>query len=91
MLWYKRINLLFFTDAFFTKVKSARGFTMMQLFVSDKGFVKVYGMKSRSDFLGAVHMFFKEVGAPNALIVDPHPSQKSEQVKQFLNKVGTSL
>ena len=64
---------------------------MMQLFVSDKGFVKVYGMKSTSNFLGAVRMFCKEVGAPNAFIVDPHPSQKSEKVKQFLNKVGTSL
>ena len=63
----------------------------MQLFVSDKGFVKVYGMKSMSDFLGAVKLFCKEVSAPNALIVDPHPSQKSDQVKQFLNKVGTSL
>jgi len=64
---------------------------MMQLFVSDKGFVKVYGMKSTSDFLSAVRLFCKEVGAPNALIVDPHPAQKSEKVKQFLNKVGTSL
>ena len=63
----------------------------MQLFVSDKGFVKVYRMKSTSEFLSAVNLFCKEVGAPNAFIVDPHSSQKSDQVKQFLNKVGTSL
>ena len=54
MLRYRRINSLFFTDTFFTKVKSKRGYTMMQLFISDKGFVKVYGMKSTSEFLNAL-------------------------------------
>ena len=47
MLRYKRILSLFYTDTFFSsKVISRRGFSMMHLFVSDKGFVKVYGMKS---------------------------------------------
>ena len=37
MLRYKRINSLFYTDTFFSsKVTGKRGFTMMQLFVSDK-------------------------------------------------------
>jgi hypothetical protein len=38
---------MFFMDTFFvtTQAKSVRGFTCMQLFVSDKGFVKVYGMR----------------------------------------------
>ncbi len=64
---------------------------MMQLFVSDKGFVRVYGMTSQKEFISALRLFCKEVGAPNALVVDPHPSQKSGPVKQFLNKVGTTL
>ena len=63
----------------------------MQLFVSDKGFVKVYGMKSQTEFEDALRLFCKEVGAPRAIIVDPHRSQKSAKVKKFLNSVGTTL
>ena len=92
MLRYRRINSLFYTDTFFAKkVVSKRGYSMMQLFVSDKGFVKVYGMKSEREFINALKLFCKEVGAPTAIVVDPHASQKSNQVCQFLNKVGTTL
>ena len=55
------------------------------------GFVKVYGMKSEREFPDALKLFCKEVGAPKAIVVDPHQSQKSDKVKQFLNKVGTTL
>ena len=50
MLRYKRINQFFFTDNLFGK-KSARGYICMNIFVSDKGFVKVYDMKSRPNSL----------------------------------------
>ena len=91
-LRYRRINSFFYSDTFYSKkVISLRGFSMMQLFVSDKGFVKVYGMKSESQFPDALKLFCKEVGAPKAIIVDPYSAQKSEKVKQFLNKVGTTL
>ena len=48
MLRYRRIKSQFFTDTFFVtaKAKSTRGYTHMQIFVSDKGYVKVYPMKS---------------------------------------------
>ena len=36
----------------------------MQLFVSDKGFVKVYGIKSETEILNAVKLFYKEVWGP---------------------------
>ena len=92
MLRYRRINSLFYTDTFYSKkVVSKRGYSMMQLFVSDKGFVKVYGMKSEREFPDALKLFCKEVGAPTAIVVDPHQSQKSDKVRQFLNKVGTTL
>jgi len=92
MLRYKRIDSLFYTDTFFSsKVVSQRGFSMMQLFVSDKGFVKVYGMRSQTEFLDALRLFCKEVGAPKAVIVDSHKSEKSTKVKKFLNSVGTTL
>ena len=92
MLQYKRINSMFYTDTFFSKkVVSKRGFLMMQLPVSNKGYVRVYGMKSQTEFLNALKMFCKEVRAPTAVIVDLHRSQKSNKVKQFLTSVGTSL
>ena len=92
MLRYKRIDAFFYTDTFYAKkVVSKRGYSMMQLFVSDKGFVKVYGMRSEKEFVDALKLFCKEVGAPKAMIVDPHRSQKSNEVKQFLSKVGTTL
>jgi hypothetical protein len=80
-------------DTFYVtkKAKSVRGFTMMQLFVSDKGFVKVYGMTNESDITAAARMFCKEVGAPNAFVCDPHRSQKDTKVRQFCNKIGTTL
>ena len=93
MLRYRRINSVFFMDTFFVtqKAKSVRGFTMMQLFVSDKGFVKVYGMKTTKDIPNAVHLFAKEVGAPNCFICDPNSNQKSKEVRGFCHKMGSIL
>lgn len=93
MLRYKRINSMFFTDTFFVTAsgKSTRGNTSAQIFVSDKGFVAIYPMKHKSDFPDALHLFCKEVGVPESLIVDPSGEQTSRKVKKFCNQVGTSL
>ena len=57
---YKRISSLLYTDTFFIKqVISKIGFSVMQLFVSDKGFVKVYGMKSEKEFINALKLSCK--------------------------------
>ena len=58
-LRYRRVNSMFFMDTFLVtaKAKSARGYTMMQLFVSDKGFMKVYGMTSTSQIPQALRLF----------------------------------
>ena len=63
----------------------------MQIFVSDKGFVKVYPMKLQRDYPAALRQFAKDVGAPEILVCDPHPSKKSFEVKDFFNKIGTTL
>ena len=63
----------------------------MQLFVSDKGFVKVYAMKSEKEFINALKLFWKEVGAPIEIFVDSSRTYKSNKVRQFLNKVGTTF
>ena len=48
-------------------------------------------MKSANEFPKALRMFAKEVGVPLYLIADPHPSHNSKEVRQFYNKIGTTL
>eukprot|EP00956_Cyclotella_meneghiniana_P034439 scaffold104886_cov86-Cyclotella_meneghiniana.AAC.1 len=91
MLRYRRLKSYFFMDTFFASVKSARGFTCMQIFVSDKGYVKVYGMKSVTEIPQAVKLFAKEVGAPNVFICDPHKNQVDKKIREFCLKIGTTL
>ena len=94
MLRYKRLDKYFFMDTFFAtknKGKSSRGHVCCQLFVTDKGFVYVVPMKSKSEVLQAVKQFAKEVGAPDAIISDAAREQKSTDLKKFCQSVGTSL
>ena len=58
MLRYKCINSFLSTDTFFGK-KSARRYIRTQLFVSDKGFVKVNGMKIKDQLPQALGFFTK--------------------------------
>ena len=61
------------------------------LFVSDKDFVAIYPMASKSDFKEALHLFCKEVGVPISLVVDLAGEQTSKAVRKFCNQVGTML
>ena len=93
MLRYKRINSVFFTDTFFVTAagKSTRGNKCAQLFVSDKGYVALYPMKSKLEFPSALKQFCKEVGVPETLVCDPSGEQSSARVKNFCNQVGLTL
>ena len=93
MLRYKRIDSTFFTDTFFVtaKGKSTRSNTSAQIFVSDKGLVAIYPMRSKGDFPDALKMFCKEIGVPVALVVDPSGEQTSKKVKRFCNQISTTL
>ena len=64
---------------------------MMQLFLSNKGFVKVYDVKSEKELINTLKLFCKEVWAPKAFMVNGARTEKSNKVRQFLNKVGTTL
>ena len=88
-----RLDSTFFMDTFFVtkKTKSARGYTRMQIFVSDKGFVKVYGMASVTQISQAIRLFDKEVGVPNCFVCDPQANQKSKEVRDFCHRIGTTL
>ena len=71
--------------------KSTRGFTCCQVFVSDKGYVAVYSMKTQHDFESAYHWFCKQVGVPVSLIVDAHKVQTSSKTKRFCDQIGITL
>ena len=94
MLRYKRIKEHFFMDTFFATKnggKSTRGNTCCQLFVTDKGYVYVVPMRSKSEVPQAVRQFAKEVGAPEAIICDPAREQVSREVKKFCNDIGSAI
>ena len=94
MLRYKHINEVFYTDTFFATGKagkSTRGNTCCQLFVTDKGYVYLVPMKEQKQFLSALKLFAREIGAPDVLVADPATTQKKDEVKQFCNDIGTSL
>ena len=93
MLRYRRIQSAFFSDTMFAtpKAQSTRGNSCCQVFVSDKGFVAVYPMKSQEEFQTALHWFCKQIGVPVSLIVDAHKAQTSSKVKRFCDQVGTTL
>ena len=78
MLRYQRIPSELYTDTLFVtgKAQSTRGYNYMQIFVSEKGYVKVYPMSKVSEYPQALKQFAKDVGAPEVLIVDPHPVHK---------------
>jgi hypothetical protein len=71
--------------------KSSRGHTCCQLFVTDKAFIYVVPMMSKSEVLQAVKQFAKEIGAPEAIIVDPAGEQSSNALRQFCHEIGTTL
>ena len=94
MLRYKRIKEFFWMDTLFaTKSggKSSRGNYARQIFVIDKGYVRVIPMKSELDVPKALRLFAKRVGALEANICDSARAQKSTEVRKFLTSIGTTL
>lgn len=93
MLGYRRIQSTFFTDTMFAtpEAKSTQGNKCCQIFVSDRGYVAIYPMKTQEEFQTALHWFCKQVGVPVTLVADAHKSQTSASVKRFCDQVGTTL
>ena len=81
-------------DTFFATKKSgklSRGHTCCQLFVTDKGFVYVVPMRTKSEVLQAVQQFVKEIGAPDAIICDMSREQTSRSLRKFCGEISTTL
>ena len=78
---------LFFTK----KAKSTHGNIGAQIYVSDKGFVKVYPVKAEREFISALQAFVKDVDVPAVLVCDGSKTQTKKEVKNFSNKIGKTL
>jgi hypothetical protein len=48
-------------------------------------------MQHQQDYFLALKQFAKDVGAPDILVCDQHPTQKQRKVKEFRIQIGTTL
>ena len=64
---------------------------MMQLFVSDKGFVYIVPIKFRGKFHLAFKMFAKDIGVPLYLILDPSGEKTSAKVTKLCHMISTTM
>jgi hypothetical protein len=48
-------------------------------------------MKDQRSYFAALRVFAKEVGAPEVLVCNLHPTQKKRKVKDFCFQIGTIL
>ena len=93
MLRCRCIDSTLFTDTMFANpnAKYLRQNKCCWVFVSGKGYVAMYPMKTQEEFPTALHWFCKKVGVSSRLVMDGHKSQTSSEVKIFCDQVGTTL
>ena len=82
-----------FPETFFVtkEAKINQYFICMHVFLLEKSYIKVYTRKSTSDFMAAIKKCAKEIGAPEILVANIHPYQKSKDVKNSCNQIGTTI
>ena len=93
-LRYKYLKEHFFTDTMFAAKKigpSLRGNTCMQIFVTDKGYLKVIPMQKKGQVHQAYRLFFKHVGVPDAFVCDGSKEQTLGEAKKICDSVGTTI
>ena len=62
-----------------------------QLFVTVKGFVYVVPMKGKSEVLQGVKKFSKDIGVPDAIILDAAGEQTYKTMRKYCSGIGTTL
>jgi hypothetical protein len=82
--WHGR----FYSDTFFSAVKSIQGNTTAQLFVNDIGYYHCVPMKSKADAGNALLEFIQEVGIPAALHTDDAKELTSGRWDQVRKEYG---
>ena len=92
MIWYRRINSLFFTDTLLAQTTpSTNRNKYAQFYVSDKRLVMIYLINSQSGFNDTLHCFFKEIVVPVYLAMDDHMAQKNNKTEKLCHKVVSTL
>ena len=64
---------------------------MCPTFRFGKGFDAIYPIQHQRDYFLALRSFAKEVGAPEVLVCNPHPTQMQQKVKEFCTQIRTTL
>ena len=91
---HKTLDDHFFVETFFSTKKakkSSSGSVHYQLFVTEKGFINVAPMRSKSEAMLAMKQFAKDIEAREAVITDSTREEKYQEVKKFLNRIETTL
>ena len=91
---YNRINDHLFIDTMFATSKggkSIRGNTCAQIFTTDREFIAAYPLQSKAQVKQAIRLFCKEIGVPSVFIGDQTGEQTSNDVRQYIKNVGSSL
>ena len=86
MLRYRKIKEYVYMDTFFATTKggkSSRGHTCCQLFVTDRGFIHVLPMRSKSEVLFSIQEFVKTIGAPDAIVSDSSGGERARTSESF--------
>ena len=94
MLRCKRLDNFLVIDTFFSNKKankSSRGNACCKFFVTNKGFVYVVPIKSKSEVILAMKQFANDVGASESTSVDASNKEKYQEAKQFINNVRIKL
>ena len=76
MLRYRRLPCDMYTDTLFVKHKSSRGNNCAQVFATDFGWSRTYGMKSKGEAHDALSLLFHREGVPRKMISDGSKEQK---------------
>jgi hypothetical protein len=64
-----------FTNTMFSKVKSKRGNTCAQVFLTAEGWAHVYPMKKKSKAHEALSLLHQREGVPNVMVMDASKEQ----------------
>ena len=92
ILRYSTINSVFFTDTLLAKkTPSTIVNKYAQLYVSHKGLVMIYPMKSQSLLNHTLRCFCKEIVVPVSLVMEGHMFQKNNKTEKSCHQFGTTL
>ena len=74
-LHHRRLNVTFYTDTFFSKTKSLKGYTCCQIFTDGKGFIHSIPMRSKKEAGKALRQIIQDFGIPRKMIYDGSKEQ----------------